>query len=249
MNPRNPGEALACCGIFEVSELLAGRERAYFDLDRNLFRIEGKTSLQQCLDWVKMGSLQPLFRHADPPFSIDGKLRLSWWWDPTLTREVGKLEGKEFTSAPELQRMKEFKTWAGQLTAIKLFEEIRRRLPPATADLFEHRVGLKGRFNFDAYSSWGDDFPFSPDATGHFVATSPAVEIFSFIGLQNFRPKNVSHWVWEYRLWTYPIPIQVARAVFTGALKFGLKYVFQFPCVRSGSYKRLGMAKVFISPS
>lgn len=241
----DPGEVLACCGLFEVAEVLHKGLRARFDLEKNLFQVEGPATLQECLDFVKNEDLKPVTEEEDPPFSL-GNLVLSWWWDPTLKTRVKELKGTEFASAREVREMQNFKTWRKK-KANKIFDEIRKSLPlRANPDIFRHRIGVGkaveiGRFSFDTHSTWGDDFPYSLDAVEHLIETSPAIEIFAFIGLQNFRPKKISDKIWECYLWTCYFPIQVARAAFAGVIRFGIAWdrPLRFTFVPRGSYRGL----------
>jgi CRISPR-associated protein Csb3 len=73
------------------------------------------------------------------------------------------------------------------------------------------------------------DAGFSLDAQGAETIAHPAVELFSLIGLQRFRPTaGPLKWSFDYRTWSRPLNATVAAAVVSGAAPIPTRQGYRF---------------------
>jgi CRISPR-associated protein Csx14 len=202
LDPRNPGQYLACCGLFELADLAVPGAEAAFEGDSSSFVLKTSAALppyplslapgQSFDDKPYDATLEPL----DLIFS-GGALTLNWWLNETLTDKSG------------------LKTWGGQQTPRRVFSELLRLLDNSTqfGALFNTAVFTKSRFGVDARSAWeAIDAGYSPNDTGQAATTFPWVEILAVIGLQGFRPARQPGARYRYSAWLESLPITVARA-------------------------------------
>lgn len=250
VDPRNPGQFFACCGVLELASLLwPGSEgwfaregvRAAFHVATNgrhndpleeiVHRLcdgEGVVKLAEDLTAQSQADRKPV---EIVPFG----LRLDWWLD-----------------AYDKGDKSELKVWAGQQTPERNLNSLRakwanlRTCHMATGrDLFAQRAPMTGRFGFDPAASWeAIDVGFSPDEQSVPVQTSPATEILAAIGLQRCRPAQVDgKWRWfAYRAWACPLEIAVVPAAIVGVAPALAAY--EFPVVmRNAQYRSFGWAK------
>lgn len=214
MDPLNPGQFFACCGLLELIELEKPGSLARFILDSARprgaqFVVSDSVDLKEILRRLRSAKPEFVDGENEPPVPIrPAKLAyvghtilLDWWLD-------------EFR-----QETVPLKCWAGQVTTEKLFSELLPMLDENSSgeDLFERRRMTKSKFGVDPRSAWNAlDFGFSPDKHGTDATTFPAVDIFAAIGLQGFRPvfhprgaRRVAYHLWQNRL-----PPSVARVAF-----------------------------------
>ena len=203
LDPRNPGQFFACCGLFELAELAApGGEARFLD--------EGRQFAISTDGPVPPGDLK-----LEPQADRDGKsdpveslvletsgraLALNWWRNETLTDKSS------------------LKTWGGQQTSRGVLSELLALLEfdVPVEELFEFRKYTKSRFGVDARSAWEPiDAGYSPNDLSQDAATFPWVEVLAVAGLQGFRPAgDGGSWYRRarYCAWFDPLPLVAARA-------------------------------------
>jgi CRISPR-associated protein Csx14 len=215
MNPLNPGQFFACCGLLELVTLdnVGALSRFVLDAFRPRaaeFIIETQhnhcISLTEVLTRLKEAhadypdeNIEPAVRPVSIPYS-GTSLILDWWLN-------------EFRDGT-----KNLKCWAGQVTTKNLVSELLTLLDYAdtAGDLFDCSSMAKAKFGVDPRSAWNAlDVGFSPNEHGRDSATFPAVEILAAIGLQGFRPKAERRDGVCYCLWQTPLPAAVARLAFS----------------------------------
>lgn len=250
VDPLNPGEFLACCGLLEVADRLAPGAEGWFDdcgftvrsgvplpdIVRALIRepAEEVTALD---DGVPVAPLiAPLIvKLAEEPRAT---LRLDAWM--ALRVERGKV-----VAGPN----RPWNFWSGQQTSLRIWRALRQALQQQVANggdllgtgLFSRRVPLPGRFGFDPGAAWTAlDVGFSPNEQNIPVASSPAVELLAAVGLQRFRPLvSEDRETFRYSTWTAPLAPCVAAAACAGLLASGGRSFRGF-VVSRGSYAALG---------
>jgi len=210
LDPLNPGQFFACCGLFDLlsvdaPEVLAKFESSESTAREAAFVVEGSTwklgSILTMLSQADSESVQPQEREIDDGI-LPVQLRcgeklwlLDWWLD----------EFYDKTTA--------FKCWAGQVKSSKLVTELLTLVDPGTPDqsLFAASTMSKAKFGIDPRSAWNAlDLGYSPNSHNKDAATYPAVEVLGCLGLQTFRPPAKRRTV-GYSLWTEPLPLSVAR--------------------------------------
>jgi CRISPR-associated protein Csx14 len=211
LDPMNPGQFFACCGLFAL--LAPGGEDvlARFEVDeqtprRATFVVQGaQTDLPSILKQIREAnseSLKPEAGEAPEETVLPVGLsigeqawRLDWWldefWDKTTN----------------------LKCWAGQVRSRILLSELLAlvELDTPADKLFAASAMTKSKYGIDPRSAWNAlDFGFSPNEHNKDAATYPMVEIFGCMGLQAFRPVLHRRRA-SYHLWQEYLPVTVAR--------------------------------------
>ena len=203
LDPRNPGQYFACCGLFELSELVAAGGEAWFADEGREFALRtdapvppGEIKLEEPSDdAAKPDPLESL------ALDVGGHLlALNWWRNETLTDKST------------------LKTWGGQQTPRRVLDQLLSLLDFSVpvAKLFEYPAYTKSRFGVDARSAWeAIDAGYSPNDIQQSAVTFPWVEVLAVAGLQGFRPaesRDLGYRRAGYSAWFTPLPLVVARA-------------------------------------
>ena len=241
MDPLNPGQFFACCGLFELMAKGAPGACAHFIADearprRAEFVVTGEGLLQ-------LGIVLGALREATFEFDEEGKE--SVW--PVRLNIVGEVFVLDWWLDAFRDKPSKLKCWAGQVTTRKLFTDLLGLIEPdGGADrLMTAAKMTKSKFGVDPRSAWNAlDFGFSPDIQKKDTATYPAVEILAAVGLQGFRPKAERRERLAFHLWTTPLPLVVARmgavAAWDGLPRFDYEFSIS---PRGQSYKYFALAK------
>jgi len=214
LDPQNPAQFFACCGVFELAAMFSTDVVADFAYDprqprKASFRLANSSKkLSELLQAVKNCTVTAPEESGEAPvtlrFSDGASLTLDWWLLPDRS-------GKS-----------RFKLWAGQQTTSNLAIKMKGALAVTDdATLFSsNKVPMKGPFGLDPRSTWNTlDFGYSANEQGQDTYIFPAVEMLAAIGLQCFRPKNgETRNIFSYRLWRLPISLASARAVAAGTI-------------------------------
>lgn len=209
LDPLNPGQFFACCGLFECCSWAQPLARAWFAADESSPRRAGFVletpapfDLAGALEAFKNAAYEPLADYdqkAVQPVKValgSRNVVLDWWLD--VFREE---------TTP-------FKCWAGQVTSGKLFADLPALIEPATpaGTLFCAPKPTRSKLGIDPRSAWNAlDFGFSPDKHNRDTATYPIVEVLGAFGIQAFRPVAPKRESIPYCLWGAPLPVAVAR--------------------------------------
>lgn len=239
VDPANPGQFFACCGLLELADRLWPGAEGWFGEDGRGFHIAregGSTSLPEVLSAAQrtrfVGDITSEEDDGegedkeDAPFEplevvAPYRLYLDWWQDIDL------------------------KPWAGSMNARNIAVAMCRAIDPAHADplnqseivyevLHDADVAKPGKrkpkepFQLDARrgaSALGRDIGFMPDTLKKKYKTpmfaQPAVEFLALVGLQRCRPRPTDRpRVYDYYTWSerMPCPVQVLPAAVTGVL-------------------------------
>ncbi len=204
VDPYNPGQVLACCGLLELVSRRHGPILSHFHWDRcSTFVLEvQEKDLAHVLKELKRCSVEALAEDAlflGEPFH----LRLDWW-----------LEKKAANRVP--------KTWAGGQKPLPFFQAYRRALR-------EDETGVARLWDESSAGVGAKSFCFDPREFTHSLDTGfsaydlkvdtetfVAVELLAFVGLQRFRPAPEKRGSFSYVLWQRPLRPVVAAFAFAG---------------------------------
>jgi CRISPR-associated protein Csx14 len=237
LDPRNPGQFLACCGLFELAELVEPGGLACFHKDGTEFALQSTAVLPPAEIKLRTDSDlngKPYDATFEPLELVVGDrcLTLNWWLNETLT-------GKSV-----------LKTWAGKQTPRHMLSKLLKLLDHSkrAEQLFEVSAHTTTRFGVDARSAWEpQDVGYSPtDTEEEDAVTFPWVEVLAVIGLQGFRPAKLPKAGSRYRYstWQEPLPLVAARLACAAPWDGLSALSFEFPMAARGkSYRTFLFAK------
>ena len=220
VDPTNPGQFFACCGLFELADRMWGGAEAWFEQTQFCVAASSEKSgcsLTKLLAAIRAATLvivEPENEMTTPlRLSSPFDLQLDWWNDD---RSGGS----------------QLKTWAGQQKVVRIARAMHATLGDAAltsetlfnslAVLFDSDVPSETvqPFYFDARrGAQADsvDIGFSPDAQKMKTAVYAAVEFLCLVGLQRFRPSSADDdGIRSYRAWHVPLLPSAAAAVIAG---------------------------------
>jgi CRISPR-associated protein Csx14 len=254
VDPTNPGQFFACCGLLELADRLWSGAEGWFVGER--FRVESEGTLRDLLSILVMDPPTPIVRLAgnglEVPaiivplaFTFDGgsttALILDYW-----TR-IAVLQG-----VPQVIANVPWNFWSGQQTSLRIWAGLRNELVAQfarfTAEefdaLFTQRLFQRGRFGFDPGPAWNAlDVGFSPNEQNLEVESSPAVEMLAAIGLQRFRPvMHGDRESFDYFTWASPNSPAVAAAAMAGGMQDRSFVRYRCSVVSRGQYAALGFS-------
>jgi CRISPR-associated protein Csx14 len=210
LDPRNPGQFFACCGLLELADIQAKGHRAFFEVNPRLSRKAefvlapaDNGVIQSILTDLKAGTVVPV-DHPEPAMA------------PVLLR----LPGSDFTLnwwLNEAQTDKSvLKPWGGKQQGSEICRRLFSALPTEQgADLFQTTIYSTTRLGVDPRSAWNAlDAGYSPNEQNQQTITYPCVEALAAVGLQGFRPARdeKSRRLFTYALWLEALPRVAARA-------------------------------------
>lgn len=254
VDPTNPGQFFACCGLLELADRLwPGAEGWFAD---GQFHVNGDADLHTLLAVLVMDppeeirrmecnglAVKPLI--APLRYSFDGGATTGIVLDAWTTIRLEKGEPAVVANPP-------WNFWSGQQTSAGIWAGLRKELAPLLnqlsteqfADLFSQRLFQKGRFGFDPGPAWNAlDVGFSPNEQSMEVESSPAVELLAAVGLQRFRPVSSSdRECFMYTTWTVAFPPEIAAAAMSGAIISPGSIRYRASVVSRGQYAALGTA-------
>jgi hypothetical protein len=233
LDPFNPGQYLACCGLFELAELVAPGGEAQFE-GGSIFALRTDALLPpKRLALLPRSSLdgKPYDAKIEPlTLDVSGStFILNWWLNETLSEKSA------------------LKTWGGQQRPREVLGELLRLLDVAMPfeAVFSAAVYTKSRFGVDARSAWEAlDAGYSPNDIAQNATTFPWVEVLAVVGLQGFRPAEQRRGRYRYSAWGSPLPLVAARAA-SAAPWPGLPVcLFEFSIAGRGQgYKTFSLAE------
>ena len=256
VNPANPGQFFACCGLLELADRLWGGAEGWFGDGE--FGIASPGTLAETLQSIVDAGAEEVTRLSNGlevkpliapiRLSFNGtrpfRLTLDAWM--TITVEKGKAVAA--ANPP-------WNFWSGQQTSFRIWRDLRGALQEQIESLdaaclpvlFQHRVLLSGRFGFDPGAAWNAlDVGFSPNEQGMEVASSAAVEMLAAVGIQRFRPQVArDNQSFYYATWGQRLSPSVAGAAAAGTIVVPRSRCFRGRVISRGSYAALGLSTPF----
>lgn len=243
VDPANPGQFFACCGLLELADRLWGFAEGWFET--GVFRIGAEET---------GASLSRLLEAARDLRLSDGGPSSTEEEDEEEDASEDKTESLTIVSPISIRldwwEDKSIKTWAGSMKERKIFQAMCSAIDPQCEDplnqgqvVFDVQsspLSTKARstkngkkrepFYFDGRrgaSAWSIDVGFSTDALGINTVAHPVVESLCLIGLQRCRPKPTeTPRVFDYFAWDLPLSISIAPLAISGLIGRGDRYRF-----------------------
>lgn len=236
VDPANPGQFFASCGLLTLSHRLWPGAAGWFTGGKfHLASGDSACGVRPILEKLARTAIVPGNQRGEkttrPVELVDLSMVLDWWLDPGDGTDAGKSR---------------FKMWAGQQTAAGIVEQLRDPLLALLDDesavgegLFNQSAPLSGRFGFDPRSAWKAlDAGFSPNEQGLAVATFFVTELLAGIGMQACRPVHLGRRKFAYATWHVPLPPPLHAPATRGDLPIPHD-LWAFEIVSRGSYKGL----------
>lgn len=227
VDPTNPGQFFACCGLLELADRLWGHAQGYFEGREFCLTIGNLGAALEAITSATLIQLDPENNTSsaiqiEQPFR---PLRLDWWQDD---RSGGK----------------GLKVWAGTMESVRIAKAMQNAMRSdqfATGDLFNIGVVVFDPdkpakkvepYYFDARrgpNAHSRDVGFSPNDLKMTTIAFPAVEFLCLVGLQRCLPARTHrHRVYDYFTWASPLPPELLPPVVAGELKLPGCEGFQF---------------------
>ncbi|CUQ67471.1 hypothetical protein [Candidatus Nitrospira inopinata] len=251
VDPANPGQFFACCGLLELADRLWDGAEGWFQDD--VFKVLTKGTLEELLKMLvkdlpaevtsleKGLTVKPLIAPLRLSLGVGDRDRLTL--DAWMVIRTEKQKLVAAANPP-------WNFWSGQQTPLRIWTTLRDALrqqleelkPSQYDDLFSLLVPLPGRFGFDPGAAWNAlDVGFSPNEQDIPVSSSPATESLAAIGIQRFRPLlSDDRMTFEYSTWGQPLPPSVASGAASGIVEVGPRVRFRGRVISRGSYAALG---------
>lgn len=244
IDPFNPGQFYACCGLLEWLRANGTRAESRFATDPMRpkaaeFIIDGwgESGLPGLILLLREARCEREDGFGDEDLNAvapvtllngDVAVTLDWWLDEYRTKAMP------------------LKCWAGQQTSLSILSELLTLLPAeAGRGLLNAPALTTSRFGVDPRSAWTAlDFGFSPNEQKRDAATFPATEVLAAIGLQGYRPsRSAKGWKYGYLLWEQPLDPAAARLAAAGGWEGLAGPRYEFELSKRGSYKFFEFAK------
>lgn len=219
VDPTNPGQFFACCGLLELADRLWEEAEGWFG--RGAFLISCRGDLAALVRAIGSAELTQLDLENDTssPMEIADPfraVRLDWWLD-------------------SLGGGNELKVWAGSMESVRIAAGMQKAMLDErfqTPDLLnvgvicyspENPKKKVEPFYFDArrgVNAHSRDIGFSPNDLQLTTTAFPAVELLCLIGLQRCLPaKTARARVFDYYTWSEPVPPELLPAVVAHELR------------------------------
>ncbi len=228
VDPTNPGQFFACCGLLELADRLWNEAEGWFEKREFCIAVNGNIhDLVRAISTAELIQLDPE-NNTSSPIQIDKPfrpLRLDWWQD-------------------ELAGGKELKVWAGTMESVRIARAMQHALRDArflSSALFD--VGLIAYdpgdpekkiepYYFDARrgpNAHSRDVGFSPNDLQMKTTAFPAVELLCLCGLQRCLPAKTNRpRMFQYVTWAKPLVPALLPPVVTGQLALSGTFTYRF---------------------
>lgn len=229
VNPTNPGQFFACCGLLELADRLLPGAKGWFEGEG--FYMTAGLSLKDLVHAIATAEL--ILERPDDIYSSPltvGKpfrpLTVDWW----ETDRTGA---------------KDLKVWAGTMESHGIAYAMQRAMtgaPFGTPDLFN--IGMvvqnpmdpnkkKEPFYFDARrapNAHSRDVGFSANDLSLTTIASPAVEFLCLVGLQVARPRRPMDEtrIYDYFTWPIALPVNLLLVAASGFLDLPERRGYRF---------------------
>jgi CRISPR-associated protein Csx14 len=250
VDPTNPGQFFACCGLLELADRLWPGAEGWFAEGVWEFKIECGGTLRELLAVLVMDPptvIERLQRNglevaqiiAPLAFSFDGGATTGLVLDAWTRIALVKGAAQVISNVP-------WNFWSGQQKSMSIWMGLRAELASQLRQFSPDKLSdlLSQRFGFDPGPAWNPlDVGFSLNEHDIEVESSPATELLAAVGLQRFRPvMNDGRDGFDYFTWHSPSPPPVAAAAMSGAIRDRRTLRYRASVTTRGQYAALGFA-------
>ncbi|MEO2092141.1 MAG: type I-U CRISPR-associated protein Cas8c [Gemmataceae bacterium] len=265
VDPTNPGQFFACCGLLELADRLWPGAEGRFSADGREFKIAcGGHSLTELLAELgkakfesSLGS-EGLKRLGSLKSKDKTKRTAQDWVDLERLDAMWKVERIHLSAPFDLwldwwwndnSGVKALKTWAAKQLVLDIARPMLEVIGKMTWTDESPSPCLKAvakwpglPFYFDAANNTQNtprDNGFAPGTVKSAPNDRPLVELLTFIGLQRFRPDRPENSdLIRYTLWPVPLPPNVAGAAASGKLMIPGSRTFEFRMLYRTEYMK-----------
>ena len=266
VDPTNPGQFFACCGLFELADRLWPGAEARFEDDG--FCIECGGTLPQLLTELaraeinssltdrglkRLGTLLSAEKAKLTPADLEEKQSLSDQWKRERLHVSQPFDLWIDWWSDEKTGAKGMKTWAAKQLVLDIARPLLRTLANFTwdeataSDCIKRTAAVDGLpFYFDSHNNSQS----TPRDTGFGLytlrneiktqaSTRPLLELAAFIGIQRFRPAlTQGKMQFRFSLWPVQLPISVAGAAVAGQLCLPNERQYEFRMLYRSEYMK-----------
>ncbi|HVS40178.1 MAG TPA: type I-U CRISPR-associated protein Cas8c [Gemmataceae bacterium] len=246
VDPTNPGQFFACCGLLELADRLWPGAEGWFE--EREFSIRCKGNLSELLAALanaeinssltdqglkRLGTLLSANKAKLSPAETEEKSRLSALWKRERLHLSKPFDLWIDWWFDDRTGGKGMKTWAAKQLVLDIARPMLRVIrdqrwsESAAADILTRSAPVEGvPFYFDSHNNCQG----TPRDTGFGLYTlrndietkgntRPLLEFGAFLGIQRFRPAvNAEKRLFCFSLWPIPLPVAVAGVATTGLL-------------------------------
>lgn len=266
IDPANPGQFFACCGLFELADRLWGGVEGWF-VDQT-FMIRGGGTLSELIaklqdsqinssltahELKRLGTLMSAQKSTLTLADKEEKLRLIALWKRERLHLSEPFDLWLDWWSDEKTGGKAMKTWAAKQLVIEIARSmlgvIKRQKwsESATREILTRTTQAEAiPFYFDSHNNWQStdrDTGFGLYTLRKVINTHgnarPLLEIASFFGIQRFRPSIIGdHKLLSFCLWPVPLSVSVASAAASGLIHFQGERRFAFKMLFRSEYMK-----------
>ena len=261
VDPTNPGQFFACCGLLELADRLwPGAEGWFAD---GMFQVNSGTlaeliaalaqaqitSSLSAAELKRLGTLLSVAEAKLTPTDIEEKTRLKQMWKFERLRLSAPFDIWIDWWRDERGERTDLKTWAakqlvagmaqGMLGAIRTAAQAG---DPDSKNLFRLAKVDTLPFNIDSdQSAQGSarDTGFSADTLEMASEYSPLLELLAFVGLQRVRPLITMDDTFRFSTWRTPQAIPVVAAVGAGVVVSDDQQLYEFALFNRTKYMKV----------
>ena len=246
VDPANPGQFFACCGLLELADRLWEGTEGWFEECRFCFKTEdGASSLKHLLENARSIGISENSQNendhdnheenTETDVEIDSititspiSLTLDWWRDKSLKPWAGSMDARKIFIAmcaaiesENIDPLNQLQVVFDPIVKAASNGEKKRPKKPKKREPF-YFDGRRGA------SALPIDIGFSPDSLKVKTIAYPVVEAMALIGLQRCRPKPTeTSRIFEYFIWNTPLSISVLPLAVYGLIGNGTGYRFE----------------------
>lgn len=224
VDPANPGQFFACCGLLELADRLWSGAAGWFAPDQFLISRSDASINSQALQELISTFCGTALEQLDEDDETSSRMRLGGPFQLTLDWWHDKRSGGS-----------RLKVWAGRMSSVRIARAMQSALAnpaiqngsllnfgavvfdPVEKDKKVEPYYFDSRRGVNAQSR---DIGFAPDALQITTTAFPAVEVLCLIGLQRCRPAATADRsrVFDYRTWSVPYRPEILPAAICGLL-------------------------------
>jgi CRISPR-associated protein Csx14 len=216
VDPSNPGQFFACCGLLELADRLWPNTEGWFEDGE--FRVAVGGTLNELIHSISHAELIQLDAEDNTSspvrIAMPFDLRLDWWLDD---RAGGR----------------DLKVWARTMKSVRIARAMQHAMqkPEFQSDALldigviaydpENSEKKVEPYYFDSRrgpNAHSRDVGFAPNDLHLTTTAFPAVEFLCLVGLQRVRPVRYLPRIFDYHTWLQPLPPELIPAAVSGLL-------------------------------